>query len=312
LTEAADQDGIVLANLPAGPTERRVAFAVALPLLGIAAAVVPFASVQFPRIDGWIPITNTYIFVADLVTWVLLISQFDIARRPALLVLASGYLYTALMAVPLLLSFPGAFTPSGLFGAGSQTNGWLSAFWVSGYPLAFIGYAMLKDSEPGVLLSHRSTRTGVALSVAVSIVIVVALIWITTAGEPYLPKLFLGRSRATVSIHEIGALLLLLNAVALLLLWLRRRSVIPEERRQRANGDRHWTAAIHIRVRRRVTCMAARRSREAAGVTLRLREAAGDFSRMAATFSVNQTPPLKPSPVERSRLAAGPWFLRRL
>jgi hypothetical protein len=53
--------------------------------------------------------------------------------------------------------------------------------------------------------------------------------------------------------------------------------VIPEERRQRANGDRHWTAAIHIRVRRRVTCMAARRSREAAGVTLRLREAAGDF-----------------------------------
>ena len=222
MTEAADQDGIVLANLPAGPTERRVAFAVALPLLGIAAAVVPFASVQFPRI----PITNTYIFVADLVTWVLLISQFDIARRPALLVLASGYLYTALMAVPLLLSFPGAFTPSGLFGAGSQTNGWLSAFWVSGYPLAFIGYAVLKDREPGVLLSHRSTRTGLALSVAVSIVIVVALIWITTAGEPYLPKLFLDRSRATVSIHEIGALLLLLNAVALLLLWLRRRSVI--------------------------------------------------------------------------------------
>lgn len=189
MTEATEQNGIVLANLPAGPTERRVAFAVALPLLGIAAAVVPFASVQFPRIDGWIPITNTYIFVADLVTWVLLISQFDIARRPALLVLASGYLYTALMAVPLLLSFPSAFTPSGLFGAGSQTNGWLSAFWVSGYPLAFIGYAMLKDSEPGVLLSHRSTRTGVALSVAVSIVIVVALTWITTAGEPYLPKL---------------------------------------------------------------------------------------------------------------------------
>ena len=127
----------------------------ALALLGIAAAVAPFASVQFPRIDAWIPITNTYIFVADLVTWVLLISQFDIARRPALLVLASGYLYTALMAVPLLLSFPGVFTPSGLFGAGLQTNGWLSAFWVSGYPLAVIGYAVLKDREPGVLVFPR-------------------------------------------------------------------------------------------------------------------------------------------------------------
>jgi Membrane-associated sensor, integral membrane domain len=159
LTEAADPNGIVLANLPAGPTERRIAFAVALALLIIAIVVAPFASVQFPRSDAWIPITNTYIFVADLVTWVLLISQFDIVRRPALLVLASGYLFTAVMAVPLLLTFPGAFTPSGLLGAGLQTNGWLSAFWISGYPLAAICYAALKNREPGALVSHGPTRT---------------------------------------------------------------------------------------------------------------------------------------------------------
>ena len=226
MIEAADQDGIVLANLPAGPIERRIAFAVSLALLGIAAAVAPLARVQFPRIEAWIPITNTYIFVADLVTWVLLISQFDIVRRPALLVLASGYLYTAVMAVPLLLTFPGAFAPSGLLGAGSQTNGWLSAFWVSGYPFAAICYAVLKDIKPGALLSRGSTRTGVAVSLVVSIAIVLALTWIATAGEPYLPKLFLDRSRATVNLRYVGALLLLLNAVALFLLWLRRRSVI--------------------------------------------------------------------------------------
>jgi signal transduction histidine kinase len=64
------------------------------------------------------------------------------------------------------------------------------------------------------------------VSVAVSVAIVVALTWIATAGEPYLPKLFLDRSRATVSLRYVGMLLLLLNAVALLLLWLRRRSVL--------------------------------------------------------------------------------------
>jgi len=160
LTEAADQNGIVLANLPAGPTERRIAFAVALALLGIAAAVAPFASVQLPRSDAWIPITNTYIFIADLVTWVLLISQFEIVRWHALLVVASGYLFTAMMAVPLLLTFPGAFTQTGLLGAGLQTNGWISAFWVSGYPLATIGYALLKNREPGALVAHGSTRIG--------------------------------------------------------------------------------------------------------------------------------------------------------
>ena len=226
MTEAADQNGIVLANLPAGPTERRTAFAVGLAILGIAAAVAPFASVQLPRIDVWIPITSTYIFIADLVTWALLISQFDIVRRPALLVLASGYLFTAVMGVSLLLSFPGVFTETGLLGGGLQTTGWLSAFWVSGYPLAAIGYAVLKDREPGVLVSHGSSRTGIAVSVAVSVAIVVALTWIATAGEPYLPKLFLDRSRATVSLRYVGMLLLLLNAVALLLLWLRQRSVL--------------------------------------------------------------------------------------
>ncbi len=226
LTETADQNVIVLANLPAGRTERRIAFAVALALLSIAAVVAPFASVQLPRNDAWIPITNTYIFLADLVTWALLISQFNIVRWHALLVLASGYLFTAMLAVPLLLTFPGAFTQTGLLGAGLQTNGWISAFWVSGYPLATIGYALLKNKEPGALVSHGSTRTGIAASVAVSIAIVFALTWIATAGEPYLPKLFLDRSRAAVDLRYIGALLLLLNALALLLLWLRRRSVL--------------------------------------------------------------------------------------
>ena len=130
------------------------------------------------------------------------------------------------MGVSLLLSFPGVFTETGLLGAGLQTTGWLSAFWVSGYPLAVVGYAVLKDREPGVLVSHGSSRTGIAASVAVSVVIVVALTWIATAGEPYLPKLFLDRSRATVDLRYVGMLLLLLNAVALLLLWLRRRSVL--------------------------------------------------------------------------------------
>jgi signal transduction histidine kinase len=226
LTEAADQNVIVLANLPAGRTERRIAFAVALALLSIAAVVAPFASVPLPRSDAWIPITSTYIFLADLVTWVLLISQFNIVRWHALLVLASGYLFTAMLAVPLLLTFPGTFTQTGLLGAGLQTNGWISAFWVSGYPLATIGYALLKNREPGALVSHGSTRTDIAASVAVSIAIVFALTSIATSGEPYLPKLYLDRSRAAVDLRYIGALLLLLNALALLLLWLRRRSVL--------------------------------------------------------------------------------------
>jgi PAS domain S-box-containing protein len=225
LNQPADQHDVVLANLPAGQTERRIAFAIALALLGTGAIVVPFGRVQLPRSDAWVPITDTFIFIADLLTWFLLISQFNILRTRSLLVLASGYLFAAVMNVPHLLTFPGAFTPTGLLGAGLQTTVWLAIFWMSGYPLAVIFYAVMKK-EPGPLVLHGSTRTAVTASVAVVVAIALALTWIAIAGEPYLPKLFLNRSESTVSLRYVGALLLLPCAVALLLIWFRERSVL--------------------------------------------------------------------------------------
>jgi Membrane-associated sensor, integral membrane domain len=109
LNETPDHNGTVLANLPAGQAERRVAFAIGLVLLGIGAMVAPFGGVRLPRTDAWAPITDTFTFLADLITWFLLISQFNIVRSRALLVLASGYLFAAVMNVPHLLTFPGAF-----------------------------------------------------------------------------------------------------------------------------------------------------------------------------------------------------------
>jgi len=116
LSERADQDGIVLVDLPAGPTQRRTAFAIALALLGSAAVAAPFASVQLRQFEAFIPVSQTFIFVNDLITSVLLIAQFVIVRWRAILVLASGYLFTARIDVTQLLTFPGTFTPTGLLG----------------------------------------------------------------------------------------------------------------------------------------------------------------------------------------------------
>jgi PAS domain S-box-containing protein len=225
LDEAADQRDVVLANLPAGQTERRIAFTIALALLGAGAIVVPFGRVELPPFNAWAPITDTFIFVADLLTWLLLISQFSILRTRALLVLASGYLFAALMNVPHLLTFPGAFSPTGLLGAGLQTSVWLAIFWMAGYPLAVILYAlMMKEARP--LALHNSTRTAVAASVAVVVAIALAFTWIAVAGESYLPKLFLNTRESTATLRYASALLLLPSTVALLLLCFRGRSVL--------------------------------------------------------------------------------------
>src|SRR5271163_852013 len=185
----------------------------------------PFGGVQLPRTDAWAPITDTFIFLADLITWFLLISQFNIVRSRALLVLANGYLFAAVMNLPHLLTFPGAFTPSGLLGAGLQTSAWLAMFWMSGYLLAVIFYALM-SKEPGALLSPGSMRTPIGVSIAVVIAIALALTWTAIAGEPYLPKLFVDRSESTVGLRYAYVLLLLPSAVALLLLWFRGRSVL--------------------------------------------------------------------------------------
>ena len=222
----ADQDGIVLVDLPAGQTQRRTAFAVALVLLGSAAVATPFAGVQLRQFEAFIPVSQTFIFVNDLITSVLLIAQFVIVRWRAILVLASGYLFTALVDITQLLTFPGTFTPTGLLGAGLQTTGWLYEFWHSGFPIAVIFYVMLKNQAPETRVSHQSTRTAVATSVAVVIAMVLGLSWLAIAGDQYLPKLFLDRSRQTPAAPYFWGVVFLLSTVALLMLWFRRRSVL--------------------------------------------------------------------------------------
>jgi PAS domain S-box-containing protein len=225
LSEGADENGVVLAHLSAGPTQRRIALVLSLALLAAGVIVAPFGRVQLPSSNAWPPIISTFIFFVDLITWFLLISEFKIVRSRGLLVLASGYLFAAAMAVPQLLTFPGVFTETGLLGSGLQSSLWLGLSGLTGYPIAVIFYAMMKK-EPEAIVSQDSTRTAVAASVAVVIAIVLALTWITTARESYLPKLLPTKSQPPTDLQYVGALLLLLPAIALLLLWSRWRSVL--------------------------------------------------------------------------------------
>jgi PAS domain S-box-containing protein len=225
LSEAADQSDVVLANLPAGRTERRIALVIGLVLLAIGIVTVPFGRVQVPASEARPAFIISLTSFADLITWFLLISQFNIVRSRALLVLASGYLFTSAMNIPVILTMWGQFSPTGLLGAGLQTSLWLSLAGFTGYPLAVIFYAVMKEETRAPAL-HGSSRTAVAASVAIVIAIVLALTWITTAGESHLPKIVPFGSQSGANLQHVGTFLLLFAATALLLLWFRRRSVL--------------------------------------------------------------------------------------
>ncbi|MBV9237870.1 MAG: MASE4 domain-containing protein, partial [Xanthobacteraceae bacterium] len=141
----SSDDGVFLSTMPATRSQRRLALAVVLIATILFLVSAPFAKVKLQRVDGFIPAYETAIILFDLITAILLFGQFAFLRSRALLVLASGYLFTSTMTLAHALSFPGLFAPQGWLGAGPQTTVWLYIFWHVGFALFVIAFALLKD-----------------------------------------------------------------------------------------------------------------------------------------------------------------------
>ena len=132
---------------PPSPTHSRAALAVSTFLLVVFVVTVPFAHVMLPRLDIFSPLVATVMFLNDLMSASLLLAQFSIVRSRALLFLANGYLFTALVVAVYGLVWPGTFHPTGLFGAGPQSRPWLYLVWHAGLPTSVIVYALLMSKE---------------------------------------------------------------------------------------------------------------------------------------------------------------------
>src|SRR6202011_4009259 len=97
-----------LASLSPGRPQRRLALAAVLALLGAFFVTAgPLSTIHLWRIDAFVPAYATAMLVNDSITAVLLFAQFAILRSHALLAIASGYLFTALIVIPWMLTFPG-------------------------------------------------------------------------------------------------------------------------------------------------------------------------------------------------------------
>ena len=215
-----DDRGIFLSTLPPGPGDKRLALAVVALSTVIFLAAAPFAQVPLAQVPAFLPIYQSALIVNDLITAVLLYGQHNILRSRALLVLASGYLFSALMAVAHILSFPGLFAPGGLLGAGGQTTAWLYFLWHGVFPLCVIAYVALRDGAP-----TRGTRSELLVSLAAVVAVAGGLVWLTTGWHAALPPIMQGNqdapAKAIVATACWG-----LSLLALAILWQRRRSVL--------------------------------------------------------------------------------------
>ena len=216
----ADDRNIFLSTLPATHRERAAALAVVGISTILFACAVPFAGAPLTQIPAFVASYQSALAIIDLITAILLFSQFSILRSRALLLLASGYLFTSVAAVAHALSFPGLFTPTGLFNSSLQTTAWLYMVWHGGFPILVLGYALLKDRDGGpmITISVGSAILGSVVAVGVAIS---AVVWIATSQHHLLPTLLSG-GHYTPTMDSVVSTVWLLNLAALLVLLFRR------------------------------------------------------------------------------------------
>ena len=140
----SDDPSLFLATAPADRREVHFALAAVLASTALFIASLPYSTVKLAAVPAFIPAYKSALIVCDLITAVLLFGQFRFLRLPGLLVLASGYLFTAAIAFVHALTFPGVFSSTGLLGAGPQSTAWLYIVWHAGFPVFVLAYAALK------------------------------------------------------------------------------------------------------------------------------------------------------------------------
>ena len=211
-----------LATATATPVAKRWALAISIALFGGFCALVPFARVPMPRIEAFIPIYDSTFALNNLLTAGGLAVGFRRSRLWAVLVLAGGYLFTSLIALLHMATFPGLFSSAGLLGAGPQTSAWLDAFRHGAFPLFVICYALLKPRETASGQSQRDIRAHVRLAAVGAIGGVSFLALLATTGQQLLPQIVNNGSYTTTMI-AVSVPVLLLGFIALAVLGSRRQ-----------------------------------------------------------------------------------------
>jgi signal transduction histidine kinase len=220
------EEPFVLSSLPPSPGQQRLALGIVLGLtLALYLVVGPFGGMQFGAIHSFVAVYTSAMLVTDSITAILLYAQFSVLRSRAILVIASGYLFTALLIVPYVLAFPGVFAPHGLIG-GVQMTAHIYLLWHCGFPLFVIGYALTKDEDPSRRYSQRAVRSAIVRSVALTAAGAAGATALSM-NEAVLPRIMLDEYRFVPEwLYVVAAPVASLCIVALVVLWLRRRSIL--------------------------------------------------------------------------------------
>jgi len=201
-------------------TQVRVIFAVVVVLVIALAVTAPYASHATQGTEIFLPAYAAADFVVEITTSALLFATFQVRRAAPLLILAAGYLLSAMLVVPWALTFPGVFSSLG-WDYGLQSTAWIAAIRRIGFAGAVVAYAF---AGPTWVLA--APERWIAGCVALICVFAAATIWLAMVGGDGLPAFMADARHTTVDWRSIPATALVLYALGIATVLARRRSVL--------------------------------------------------------------------------------------
>jgi PAS domain S-box-containing protein len=208
----------LLPSMPVDSAARKLALGVTLTSLLVFVALLPYTRVQLAPLAAFIPIYESGLVLNDLITAVMLFGHFSILRSKSLLVLAGGYLFTMVLTVAHMLSFPGLFSAGGLLGSGSQSTAWLYVFWHAGFPACVALYALLGHRERRRPQAWPASPHAVPWVLAAVPLAAAACAVLVTAGHDLLPPI-LQAGTYTPAGRIVLSSTWICSALAIVVLW---------------------------------------------------------------------------------------------
>jgi signal transduction histidine kinase len=221
----AGQERLFLAAIPASQRQRVAAGLAIIVSAAVFVVTAIFVHTPLAALNAFIPAYESAIGLVSFITFVMLLGQYLRVYSPAVLCLALGYFFTALMIVPHVLTFPGLFSETGWLGAGPQTTAWLFALWHGGFPIWIIAYYLL-PVYPKTLIDRRTAHRHLIAGILTTLLLTILLTLMTTLGEPYLPVVVTGGSYHQMVTKGISPAIILLCLSAVSVCAIKRRHSI--------------------------------------------------------------------------------------
>jgi two-component sensor histidine kinase len=183
--------------------------------------LLPFAAAPGPAMPGLSAFFAAGVFVTELSTSFLLFVRFRDARRWSLLVLAAAYFYSALLAIPYLLTFPDAILRNASILGGPQSVAWIFIAWICGFAFLTLTAIVLETA-----MRDRRVPPGmgaISTTVLLAFAAVAAIAMVAIMHPEWLPPLIDAQGWTTIDVaFSYASLSMLLAGILLILLFLRR------------------------------------------------------------------------------------------